>query len=283
MVLGQGFNYMEGWIDERKGFRDGGPERGVVIRQGLDYIVVVAEFWHASLSGGFLIFCFVFLTEESMVHRLVLSIFLNRVAGKCSSRDTTDALPCHIYLPVCLWIMDHHNRAPKKNTSHRNTTLLIQRPCHQPGSPCQDPAGKWTTRRPPDDRKETQTVVYGHVSRSSGLTKTILQGTMKWKKRQGRQRKRWEDNIREWTGLEFGKENREKWRKLVAKSSVVPQRPSRLRDWWGGGGEKCKQSARLKSRILLKNINCRKICLSQCKNCVPCQKTENHRESCLPR
>ena len=49
------------------------------------------------------------------------------------------------------------------------------------------------------------------------------------------QRKRWEDNIRERTSLEFGKsqravENREKWRKLVAESSVVPQRPSRLRD-----------------------------------------------------
>ena len=58
------------------------------------------------------------------------------------------------------------------------------------------------------------------------------------RRRQGRQRKRWEDNIREWTGLEFAKsqrtvENREKWRKLIAKSSVVPQRPSRLRDrWW---------------------------------------------------
>ena len=42
-------------------------------------------------------------------------------------------------------------------------------------------------------------------------------------------------HIREWTGLEFAKsqgatENREKWRKLVLKSSVVPQRPSRLRD-----------------------------------------------------
>ena len=42
-------------------------------------------------------------------------------------------------------------------------------------------------------------------------------------------------NIREWTGLEFEKsqrevENREKWRKVVAKSSVVPQRPSWLRD-----------------------------------------------------
>ena len=72
----------------------------------------------------------------------------------------------------------------------------------------------------------------GHVCRSSGLAKTILQGTVKGGRRQGRQRKRWEDNIREWTGLEFGKSqravaNREKWRKLVAKLSVVPQRPSR--------------------------------------------------------
>ena len=76
---------------------------------------------------------------------------------------------------------------------------------------------------------------YGHVSRSSGLAKTILQGTVKGGRRQGRQRKRWKDSIREWTGLEFAKskralENREKWRKLVVKSSVVPQRPSRLRD-----------------------------------------------------
>ena len=43
---------------------------------------------------------------------------------------------------------------------------------------------------------------YGHVSRSSGLAKTILQGTVKGGRRQGGQRKRWEDNIREWPGLE---------------------------------------------------------------------------------
>ena len=49
---------------------------------------------------------------------------------------------------------------------------------------------------------------YGHVSRSLGLAKTILQGTVKGGRRQGRQRKRWEDNIREWTGLEFGKSRR---------------------------------------------------------------------------
>ena len=68
---------------------------------------------------------------------------------------------------------------------------------------------------------------YGHVSRSAGLAKTILQGTVKGGRRQGRQRKRWGDDIREWTGLELARsqravENREKWRKLVAKSSVVP-------------------------------------------------------------
>ena len=67
---------------------------------------------------------------------------------------------------------------------------------------------------------------YGHVSRLSGPAKTIFQGTVRGRRRQGRQRKRWEDNIRERTGLEFAKsqravENREKWRKLVLKSSVV--------------------------------------------------------------
>ena len=57
------------------------------------------------------------------------------------------------------------SRAPKKNTSHGNevlrqdTTHLIQRPCYQRGSPCQNPAGNWTTWRSPDDRKKTQTAV----------------------------------------------------------------------------------------------------------------------------
>ena len=62
---------------------------------------------------------------------------------------------------------------------------------------------------------------YGHVSRSSGLARTILQGTVKGGRRQGRQRKRWEG-----TGLEFGKSQRaveysEILRKLVAKFSDV--------------------------------------------------------------
>ena len=74
-----------------------------------------------------------------------------------------------------------------------------------------------------------------HVTRPSGLAKTILQGTVQGGRRRGRQRKRGEDNIKEWTGLEWTivlrkVENREEWRELVVKSTVVPQRPARLRN-----------------------------------------------------
>ena len=63
---------------------------------------------------------------------------------------------------------------------------------------------------------------YGLVSRSSSLAKTILRGTVKGGRRQGRQKKRRDDNNRDWTGLEFAEsqravEHREKWRKLVVK------------------------------------------------------------------
>ena len=49
---------------------------------------------------------------------------------------------------------------------------------------------------------------YGHVSHSSGLAKTILQGKVKGGRIQGRQKKKWIDNIREWTGLEFVRSQR---------------------------------------------------------------------------
>ena len=77
---------------------------------------------------------------------------------------------------------------------------------------------------------------YGHISRSSGMAKTILQGTVKGARRRGRHKKRWENNIKEWTGMGFGDplraaEDREGWKGIVATSSVVPRRPPRLRDW----------------------------------------------------
>ena len=58
---------------------------------------------------------------------------------------------------------------------------------------------------------------YGQISRSSGMAKTILQGTVKGARRRGRQKKRWEDNIKKWTGMGFGDslraaEDREGWK-----------------------------------------------------------------------
>ena len=63
----------------------------------------------------------------------------------------------------------------------------------------------------------------------------ILQGRVEGGRRKGRQKMRWEDNISEWTGLKLGEairkaENREEWRKVVARSSLMPQWSFRLRD-----------------------------------------------------
>ena len=71
------------------------------------------------------------------------------------------------------------------------------------------------------------------IWRKDALALPIL--TLSRVRRRGRQRKRWEDNIKEWTGLQWNitlrkAENREEWRKLVVKSTVVPQRSARLRD-----------------------------------------------------
>ena len=77
---------------------------------------------------------------------------------------------------------------------------------------------------------------YGHISRSSGMAKRVLQRTVKGARRRGRQKKRWEDNIKEWTGMGFGDspraaEDREGWKGIVATSSMVPRWPPRLMDW----------------------------------------------------
>ena len=66
---------------------------------------------------------------------------------------------------------------------------------------------------------------YGHVTRTNGLSKTILQGTVQGKRRRGRQRKKWADNITEWTGKNFAEtqalaHDRKRWRTLVNCSSM---------------------------------------------------------------
>ena len=67
----------------------------------------------------------------------------------------------------------------------------------------------------------------------SSLAKTILQGTVQGKRRKSRQKKRWEDYIKEWTGMDFASstraaEDRTRWKGTVVKSSVVPRRPHKV-------------------------------------------------------
>ena len=115
---------------------------------------------------------------------------------------------------------------------------LIQRPCYRRGSRCQDPVGNRTTRRPPDHGKETQAAVVwsclpfirsgqNHLARHSGRGKR----TRQTEEELGRQHQGVDRpgvrQVPEGNGKQ--KRKRKTWRKLVVKSSVVPQRPPQLR------------------------------------------------------
>ena len=60
------------------------------------------------------------------------------------------------------------------------------------------------------------------------LNRIIQQGTKKGKEKRGRQKKRWKDNIKEWTGMDFASiaragEDKTRWRRIIVKSYVAPQ------------------------------------------------------------
>ena len=61
------------------------------------------------------------------------------------------------------------------------------------------------------------------MSRSCGLTKTIFQRIVEGARERYRPKKRWTDNFREWTVLNFAEsqraaQDRKEWRRLVAVS-----------------------------------------------------------------
>ena len=56
---------------------------------------------------------------------------------------------------------------------------------------------------------------------------------MKGRRRKGRQKERREDNIKDWTGVDFASStrvagDRTRWEGIVAKSSMVPKRPRKI-------------------------------------------------------
>ena len=112
----------------------------------------------------------------------------------------------------------------------QDTTHLIQRPCYQQGSPCQDPAGDRATRRPLDHLKETQTAVVwtcrpfirsgqNHLARHSERGKKTRQTEEEvGRQHQGLDR----PGVRQ---VPEGRGEQRKMRKLVVKSPVVPNDP----------------------------------------------------------
>ena len=61
---------------------------------------------------------------------------------------------------------------------------------------------------------------YGHAYRADGIAKTAICGIYPEKRRRGRPRRRYEDNIREWVDFSMAESvrivsNRERWRRKV--------------------------------------------------------------------
>ena len=61
---------------------------------------------------------------------------------------------------------------------------------------------------------------YGHVTRSEGLSKTFLQGTVPGTRGQGRPKKSWTDNVTEWTNMSMRDtlktaNNRDEWKNII--------------------------------------------------------------------
>ena len=78
----------------------------------------------------------------------------------------------------------------------------------------------------PDPGQETETKIFGHVLRPSDSP-----GHSERKRQKGRHTKRWEDNIKGWTGMDFASSTREekiRWKRTYAKSSVVSQRSCKI-------------------------------------------------------
>ena len=116
------------------------------------------------------------------------------------------------------------------------TTAAVQRPHIQRRGAKQNLATHWAPRRPLNHSKATQTeMVWARNKIYKACQDNPAGHSALGGRRRGRQKKRWEDNIPEWTGHDAGhhhEEGSEEWRELVARSSVAPQRSTRLRDRW---------------------------------------------------
>ena len=76
-------------------------------------------------------------------------------------------------------------------------------------------------------------VYAGHVMRGGGLQKILLEGMVEDKRERGRQRITWFDDVKKWTGFNYGEvrarvHDRKRWRCIAAN----PFRRDGTRWWW---------------------------------------------------
>ena len=74
---------------------------------------------------------------------------------------------------------------------------------------------------------------YGHVTRSDGLTKVMLQETLEGSRRRDGPKKSWIDNTAEWTGKSLAEtqaiaHHQQEWRELTRKSTMTPPTAPRV-------------------------------------------------------
>ena len=84
----------------------------------------------------------------------------------------------------------------------------------------------------PDPRQKMEAKMVWPRLKVIGFSKDNPTGHSEGKRR-GRQKTRWEDNIKETTGKDFASstraaENRTRWKGIVSNSSVVLRRPSKV-------------------------------------------------------
>ena len=140
-----------------------------------------------------------------------------------------------------MWNVGHNSRHRKKDTGigdemfPQTPWYLIQRSHNQWGSESHNWKRYQAVWRPSDFSEKTQTEVVRACHKITWTGQDYPTGDSSRRETKRQTEETMEDNIKEWTGLEWNillqkAENHKEWRTLVVKSTVVPKRTARLWD-----------------------------------------------------
>ena len=122
----------------------------------------------------------------------------------------TDVLAHNINFPICLQEMDSNGRLKKIQAMEMRCFCMIPHISYKYYITYGEVHSRIEAAISPfvdllTTVKKHKLKWYGHISHSTSLAKSILQGIVPGRRGGSRQRKRWEDNIKEWTALAFSR------------------------------------------------------------------------------